>query len=357
MTKNEARQSNIELLRILLGCAVVILHFNYYGDSGVSLYVTGANFAAMTLGELLCNTAVDAFIIISGYFSFRKKRVNPAKVLFLLLQVSVFREAIYLLPKLIKGEFAAITGGQVLLMLLPVNYYVVLYAALVLISPYLSAAAERADEHEFNIMILVCFGIFSVCATAVDVLAEIFGSRFAGLSPIGLSGSDSGYTIVNFILCWLAGAWLRRTNALERIKTGKAVALFATSVVLLAIWRVILPKTASYYSNPLFIIQAGAMLLLFLKLDFKSTIINKLSPAAFTCYLIHPYLLGRVDFETVAAKSTSMFIITAILTAIVIYAVSFALYWLWERIMAPMLKKTAEAFDRRGIIIKIGDGD
>lgn len=46
---------------------------------------------------------------------------------------------------------------------------------------------------------LLSFLLFPVYPTIVEVLEEVTGEIFKGLSSIGLNGSNAGYTIVNFI--------------------------------------------------------------------------------------------------------------------------------------------------------------
>lgn len=51
--------------------------------------------------------------------------------------------------------------------------------------------------------------IFSVYPTIVDIAQEIVGDEYIGLSTIGAYGSQWGYTIVNFTLMYIIGAYIR----------------------------------------------------------------------------------------------------------------------------------------------------
>ena len=57
---------------------------------------------------------------------------------------------------------------------------------------------------------------------AVDILSK-FG-YVDGLSPIGFEGSQKGYTIVNFALCYLIGAYIGKNNIVVK-KRFKALML------------------------------------------------------------------------------------------------------------------------------------
>lgn len=56
--------------------------------------------------------------------------------------------------------------------------------------------------------IIVLLGVlFLVYPMLVDLLKEISGNSFNGLSTIGAFGSQQGYTIVNFVVMYLIGAY------------------------------------------------------------------------------------------------------------------------------------------------------
>ena len=83
--KNE-RNSSIELLRMLLGLAVVILHFNYFPGVGGAVELTaGATQIVLVFLEILCICAVNVFIFISGYFGVESRSINLSKLLKLLI--------------------------------------------------------------------------------------------------------------------------------------------------------------------------------------------------------------------------------------------------------------------------------
>lgn len=66
--KNE-RNSSIELLHMLFGLAIVILHFNYFPGGGFAFELTvGATQIVLVFLEILCIYAVNVFVLISGYF-------------------------------------------------------------------------------------------------------------------------------------------------------------------------------------------------------------------------------------------------------------------------------------------------
>lgn len=133
--KTKVRDSNIELLRILAIMGVVVLHYNNWNIGGGLRYVEAGsvNQTVLIILESVFICAVNLFMLITGFFSCTSQKRNLSKVLMLLLQVSVFRMIRYL-----KTTGEVISGSGFLLILLPVNYFVILYTAVYLISPYVN---------------------------------------------------------------------------------------------------------------------------------------------------------------------------------------------------------------------------
>ena len=76
-----SRESNIELLRLLAGMGVIVLHFNYFpGGGGALETASGVNFYVLLVLEILCVSAVNIFILISGYYGCESKKNENWKV-------------------------------------------------------------------------------------------------------------------------------------------------------------------------------------------------------------------------------------------------------------------------------------
>ena len=346
-----ARQSGVELLRILAAMAVVVIHFNYY-PGGVGAADSATGFAKILLEGLECLgvCAVNVFLLISGAFGSRAKRVKVRKLGLLLLQTIAFQVA----ANVALGVVTHVWDARKLLgALLPVNYYVILYVALMLVSPFINAGLERLSLPALRRLALIAFLVFSVFATLVDVAQEVTGTPLTGLSPIGIEGSMGGYTIVNFALVYLLGAWMKRDEAAlrERLGTPLLLGALAGSVLLLFAWHRTLPGTAWMYCNPLVIVEGCAAFLLFDRLRFSSGLVNRIAPAAFSCYLLQGYALGLVNLEHVGASPLPLLLGALIGCAVGIYALSVAVYLVWNAAVRRLFKDGTEK-----LIISAGDG-
>ena len=80
----KSRNSNIELLRLLLMAFVVLLHFNNGEMGGAFSLVQGNTIDSYMLHffEALCACAVNCFMIVSGYFLLGNTNIKMSKVLF-----------------------------------------------------------------------------------------------------------------------------------------------------------------------------------------------------------------------------------------------------------------------------------
>ena len=205
----KARQSNIELLRIFAIIGVVILHYNNPAIGGGIKYAEegSINFYILYFLESMFVCAVDLFMLISGYFMCKSKKINLWKPLELLFQVMLFKEATYLLRILMHS--IPFSFKSIFTSLIPANYFVILYCCVFVLSPYLNKfICELSQKKQGELMYIVII-LFAVYPTAVDVLSELRADEFIGLSSVGMYGSQYGYSIVNFILMYLIGAYLQ----------------------------------------------------------------------------------------------------------------------------------------------------
>lgn len=219
MKEKQSRQSNIELLRILAMLGVIILHYNNVDAGGGFKYVAEGSlnyYILYTLGSAtIC--AVDLFMLISGYFLSTSKRRVLWKPIELLSQVMLFNLVIYLVRSIIAGY--KLSAKAVMSSMIPANYFVVLYAVVYIISPYINLLLETLTRKQLDVFVGILMILFAVCPTFVDVLSVITDREWQGLSTIGMYGRQRGYTIVNFALMYIIGAYLRLRGLEKSFKT------------------------------------------------------------------------------------------------------------------------------------------
>lgn len=331
------RQSNYELLRLAAGMAVILLHFNYTpGGGGALESAQGLTYSILMVLEIVAACAVNIFILLSGYFSCDSKNIKTGKLLELLLQTMCFRLAFTVAGCAAHHSWSV---RKLVEALIPENYYVILYVVLMLLAPFINQLVGVLRHKDFTRLVILAFSAFSVYATMVDVLKEVTGSSWSGLSPIGIAGSMGGYSIVNFALIYLIGAWLKKTD-FRTIKTGALIAALIGTVLILFAWRELLPGSAWNYCNPVLIMESCIIFLLFGRLEIESKAVNKVAKASFTCFLINLNILGYIGDRFIIGQSTVVVLVVLLIEMIAIYGLSIVVMLIWDAVTKPLFKMT-----------------
>ena len=327
-TYKSSRESNIELLRLLAGMGVIVLHFNYFpGGGGALETASGVNFYVLLVLEILCVSAVNIFILISGYYGCESKKIKIGKLITLLLQTICLQFAMTLCGCLLRHEWNIRT---IISSLIPANYYVILYIVLMIFAPFINKLIRSLDGKDLLFLIILLFTVFSVYATAVDVIKEITGISWIGLSSVGWEGSMAGYSIVNFVLVYILGAYLRKTDFFVDWPLSRLLISLCLGVLCIYVWRNYLPNTAWIYCNPVLILESCIILTIFCKIKLKSNLINKLAPASFTCFLIQNNILRYIDCSGIADKNLLLMFIFLVIVLLGIYFLAYIVMNLFD---------------------------
>lgn len=334
------RQSNIELLRILAIMGVVILHYNnplIGGGIGYAQNAESANLYVLYVLESLFACAVDLFMIISGYFMCQGKKHSLWKTVELIVQVMVFSVLTYVVRTLLHHESLSIKS--LLISLLPKNYFVILYCGVYILSPFINKLIDQLSPKGLRKLTFILILLFAVYPTVVDVLSEVTGKEFVGLSSIGMYGSQWGYTIVNFLMMYIIGAWLRKGEVhTQSWGAGKLVTALLGCVAMLTLWTLVNDRTgyktersAWEYCNPVLIIEAVVILRLFLKVDIGARpVINRLAGGAFTVFLLHGVFIGHLGIERYVTGNVLIMLLHMLGSAIGIYLVCWCVYFVYN---------------------------
>lgn len=330
------RQSGIELLRLLAGFAVMILHLNYTpGGAGLMTTASGVNKAFLLGLEAACLCAVNVFILISGWFSSQAKRIGVRKLALLLAETIACQLLLAVAAGFIDRSWSV---RAVLMALLPVNYFVILYLALMLLSPFINRLLEGLDTRAFTCLVCLTAGLFSLAAILVDVLEEVSGMPLVGLNPVGIS-SMNGYSIVQFVMMYVLGAYMRRVDWPSKCKSPLIAALLVGVVALLMLWDRYLPGTSRSYCNPLVIAEACLVFALFARMKFRSRIVNSLAPASFICFLLQGPILVRVDTPTIGSLPFLQMLGRMLLIMACIYIAAYLLTLAWNLLAGALNRK------------------
>ncbi len=344
------RLSNIELLRNLSMSAVIFLHYFNAEIGGGYAYVPKGSFNELILVflESISICAVNLFIMISAYFLSQSQKRSIGRCILLFFHVAFFREVSYVLSWLLSKKAISIHGA--LYRLLPANWFVVLYVVLYLVSPLINSAFKNLKRKTKVYMIGLIVILFSFWPTVVDIIFQCTGSELLGLSTVGMYGSQRGYTITQFMVCYCLGSAIKDID-LNNIKVkGKQinqfhlVAIWLAEVLLITIWSYINPYTSWEYCNPLVILEALTVFCFFLRLDIRNgKVINSFASASFTVFLLHNSLLQYAQIEKAVNGSTFVMMVNIIVTIFSIVLIS----WIADRIyksLTYLINKKLESF-------------
>ena len=341
------RQSNIELLRILAILGVIILHYNNPVIGGGITYAEegSLNFFILYSLESIFACGVDLFIIISGFFMCDSKKKNIWRIIELIIQVVIFQEIKYFLK--IALHKASFSIKSALMMLVPTNYFVVLYSVVFIISPFINTLIEKLDDKNYKKLILISMIVFSVIPTLVDVLGEIRGEQVLGLSTVGMYGSQWGYSIVNFLLMYLIGAFLKRGNSiLLRQENWKLIVVMIINTVLIIVWARINDRTGFFtertaweYCNPLIITEAIILFIMFSRLKLGiNKVINRMAEGVFTVFLSHEIFIPHLKIKTFVTGNTFLMVLHVIGCALGLYILGWIVHIIYHWITDPIFR-------------------
>lgn len=356
------RESNIELLRILTIIGVIILHYNNKFVGGAFEYVSSGsvNFYILNILESIFICAVNVFIIISGLFLYNTEKRNLWKVIKLLIQVIVIYELKYIFTQVVINKSTiSITG--LMFNLIPSNYFVILYIVVYILSPYINILIKSLDKKELQRFILILFILFSIYPTAIDVFSEITKCQYNGLSSIGLYGSQYGYSCVNFIFCYIIGTYISKyKQSFLKVNLRVLVIIFTINVLLITGWQLFndytgyfVEKSALEYCNPLIIINAAVIIVIFMKMKIHTNnIINQVAKASFMVYLVHDVFIRYLKISNFVNKNALIMILHIIVSVSIIYSVCYIIFVLYNKIESFTLKNLENKINLNYIIKK-----
>ena len=100
------------------------------------------------------------------------------------------------------------------------------------------------------------------------------------------------------------------------------------------------------YNNPLVILTASLILLLFLNYQFSSKYINGLAKCAFTCFLIHGKILPFFNIGDIVNKNIFILVLHQFGISILLYLFSYIVYKIYclcsnrfIRLLSPICNK------------------
>lgn len=203
------RNSNIEVLRLVLMVFILIWHIfvHGYGFLYYPEFFEGGGFLhkyeTFALLALLA-PATYCFMFISGYYGMRFTPKKFISILICLILTSVLTQGV--------REIDDFSAQRFLNSFFPIStnrwWFMTNYMLILVISPILNAGIERINKRQFAVMLLclIAYNLFSILK-----LTPNNGSNFIGLITIFLigryckfhfSGMKQYVALILFLICW-----------------------------------------------------------------------------------------------------------------------------------------------------------
>ena len=285
MAQIRQRESNIELLRLVVMAFIVLHHFIFHG---LGLYRAIAFGEAQTLSPAHVNysliadsfliAGVNVFILISGYFGIRFKARSFVKLFGIVSFFSVAGFCNYVIHN-------GLTGGGIGTLLRLIEravcvissnkyWFIQLYFILMIFSGPINKYVESASKKSLGVAIAVMLFINVY-------MGWIWKCEFA----------TNGYNLFNFVMLYLIGRYLKLHYTKSLAKRWDVLIFLGCSAAT-ACLAVFMNNhgmdtfRALCYNSPFIIMAAIALLMLFTKFHFSSKAINYAAASSLAIYLV-----------------------------------------------------------------------
>ena len=362
-TSKASRKSNIEMLRIAAAFLVIIAHYiNPALGGGLTMTEPGSvNQLFLTFFETICITAVNLYILISGYFMRDSLKRDWLKPIGLLAQMIVIETVFMLVKELPKGS--GITFETIKAYFVPTYWFIFVYIALYMLSPYVNLVWKKLEEKQKNTFVGLSVALLAVYPFIVDSVAHLTADPMQGKSTLGLDGSQNGYTLVQFFVMYLIGLWLRdRADkpAPKKKHAWKYLLLLLLDMAALFGWTILdstvfatesMLLPAWEFINPLVMLEAILFFLFFSSIEMKSNrVINSLAAASFPSYLIHLNLFEYAGIDYGVSLSPGLMLLHMFGVTIAIYLASFIIHFIYQLIEKPVMKAVGKKWQKHRFI-------
>lgn len=301
--KIKERQSNFELLRIISMFMIIFWHIMIHG--GIIANQNQTLKIVLSFIQPLLFVHVNSYILVTGYFQC-ESRFKMGKVL-QLNNSAWFYKALIPLGLITMGSLT-LSKLEILKLLSPISHYdywfMSQYILLYLVSPILNIVINNISKEKYKLMLMLFFVVFSILPFLTN--QEIYPS-------------NNGYTLLQFIILYFIGAYLRKYKIedayhLRKFSTSSKrllfISIFFLSGILSGIITILgnsliginsifdyighsLINNSNSYNNPFLMITTISYFLFFSTLHFKSQLINLVSKLTLGVYLIHDNIFIR----------------------------------------------------------------
>lgn len=313
------RDSNFELLRIIVMAMVIYLHVTQFGVEyyvNVPEYFSPINLFLYHFVRSLAIIAVPTYVLISGYY-LASSTFKIGKLIKLFFEVSFISVAVYLLcvmagyvdfdpSELLYSSLSIFTGEF---------WFVTVYFVMYAIFPYLNRMLDNLTQKEHFQYLILGFLIINI---------------WQFFYPLEIIGVFRGYSLLNFIYIYSIGNYIRKYGFL--FKELNKYAYLAIYILVGAVNGLLIYTTGNVwdvlyaYHSALILTMTYCLFMFFKQITLKSQFINFVASYVFGVYLIHEQsAFGEIIWneygiiETILAAPSGLVILAMIGMSIVVF--------------------------------------
>lgn len=350
---NKERASNFELLRIVSMFFIVLYHTIHHGNIINNCTNDGLKII-LEIIMLIIVVHVNSFVLVTGYFQ-SKSNFKQSKLWSIINANWFYKVLILVVFSILNIE--VFTTVEKYINIFPLNlsdyWFINPYLVLYCLSPFLNKFIDSLKKRDYQKLLVVLFLLLSI-------FPYITGNRIY---------SNDGFTLYNFIILYLIGAYLRRyplkdsylfKNLSNNCYQVLTIIIFFTCAIvnysfnktansllgansLFDMFGYSIMDMTRAYSNPIVIIQSISFFAFFETLNFKSKLVNTLSRLTLGVYIIHdnPYVRKniykwiRIDGEQVISYK---YVLYALLAAAIIYIGCSLIEWIRQLLFKGISK-------------------
>lgn len=307
ITQGKARQSNMEMLRIVSMLMILGTHADYYDIS---------NHWIRFMIDSINNVGSDCFVLISGWFGIHPHKrglLNFLYIIFFYLCLSYFCQVL-------AGEQTFTAMSLLKSIFRNPGWFVLAYLGLYVLAPVLNSFVDSTSKKICTYFIVAWFIYTFIFGWLVDYIHL-----------------ERGYTCFSFILLYVIARYANKYKPRWSDMSPRCYLLsFFIFCFLTTVLLTVSEKLGHYgggdyyfraYNSPLVIISAISLLIFFSKLRIQNNIINFFARSAFAVYMIHSSMFL---YDKYRGLCTSLFtnysdvaaIALTILLVVLVYALS-----------------------------------
>lgn len=323
---NNNRDSNMELLRIVAICLVLICHANFlaFGKPSCTEVMTApiVSFVRLLISSF-SQICVNLFVLLAGWYGIH---FRASRLLELMFQVVYFTILIWgILACLMPKEYIQWNKASTILMLNSNDYWFIkAYIGLYILSPVINRFIESTTKRQLRNILLIFY-----------VFQTIYGFLFINAA----SWIVGGYSVWSFIGLYMLARYLKLYPChIKDWKSSICFLMYCIIAISLALIAFVLAynginvsgRIVCSFTNPLSIMEAVFLLLAFSKMHFCNKVINWIGISCVAVYLLHanelilrpyfgPFIVSLSEYPTLIYMcSVTLFLILLFIVSIML---------------------------------------